>query len=149
MKKAVAYLLKDKIYIQAMSITTVGVGQLDGEVFTAAVDDRSSIGEAVIKAINNSKKNIPHPTQEELKMFDQDDLLLNSMKMKTWNAMMKASKSVYIELIEEEVIFTPERFLGTRGDNKGYRHIEDKKITSPIDFESLGKGLLEAFKFCE
>ncbi len=149
-KRASAYKIKEKIFIQGYAKTTVGLGLLDGQVFVSQDTNAEEVGRHILSALDGAGKIIPHPTQAQWKEMDKDDPMLKAAKMKTWNAMMKASKSITIDdLKENSVVITPLRFGGTSGDNKGYHPLDDKAITCDLDPENLGRSLIQAFTLCE
>ena len=149
-KIACAYKIKEDIFIQGYAKSTDGLSILDGPVFITNGPDVIQLGQHIVDALEGAGKIIPHPTQEEWKEMDKNDPLLKVAKMKTWNAMMKASKSVSIQLYQQKITITPSRFGGTRGDTKGYHDLDDKAIIC-TDFspEILGRALLQAFDLCE
>lgn len=149
-KIVAVYKFRSSMFIQGYSETTDGVGQLDGPVFTAEAGDMAQLGDNILKALEGAGKIIPHPTYEEIHDKNRISPMLQAAKMKTWNAMMKASKSVLVRFYRDQIILTPFRFGGTRGDTKGYHPMEDKAITcTDLSPETLGKALIQAFELCE
>jgi hypothetical protein len=149
-KRVCACQIKENIFIQGYAQTTVGLYSLDGPVFATQGPDVIQLGQNMLDALEEAGKIIPHPTQEQWKEMDKNDPFLKAAKMKTWNVMMKAAKSVSIELYDKKITITPSRFGGTRGDTKGYHDLDDKAIIC-TDFspEILGRALLQAFDLCE
>jgi hypothetical protein len=142
--------IKEKIFIQAYAKTTVGLSTLDGPVFVSCTTNIIQTGKNVLEALKEAGKIIQHPTQEERKEMAKNDPMLKAAKMKTWNAMMKASKRLEIELENQKITITPNRFGGTSGDDRGYHSLDDKAIICETqDPETLGKALLQAFELCE
>ncbi len=148
-KRARAHKIKEQIFIQGYARTTVGLNQLDGLIFVSVDTNFEDVGRHILSALDGEWKVIPHPTQEQWKVMDKDDPMLKAAKIKTWNAMMKASKAVSLEMNEDSVVMTPSRFGGTSGDNKGYHDLDDKAITCDLDPETLGRSLIQAFTLCE
>lgn len=142
-KRAAAYLINNKVIIQAYSLTTVGVLMLNGPIFTSKAEDIKKLGQSIIDGLNESKKAVPHPTSFKK---DPNDPFLVAAGVKTWNMLMKLSKNVSIELKEEKIIFVPSRFEGVKW---GYKDLDDKKLIFDLNPEHLGKALLEAFELCE
>lgn len=62
---------------------------------------------------------------------------------------MKNSKCVQISRKTNEIIFTPSRNGGTKGDKKGYSDIFEKKIVIEKNTENLSHYLLQCFEACE
>ncbi|MBS0186408.1 MAG: hypothetical protein JSS34_08880 [Proteobacteria bacterium] len=147
-KSATAYQLKDKVFIQGYSRTTIGFTRLTGTVFVAEDNNNLDLGNAVINALNDCKTGVYHETLEE---YDQKkDPMIITTRMKTWNALMKLSKNVHIKMPTiDRITFTPMRFLGTSGNKKGYTWITDKMIKSDLDPEHLGHALLQALALSE
>lgn len=149
-KYATAYQTKGKILITGYATTTDGLSVSDGPVFTADVGEFLQLGNHIIDVLKIAGKIIPHPKQEQWKEREKSSPLLREAGVKTWNALMKVSKNVGIELLHDKIILTPSRFGGTRGDDKGYHSMEDKKIECNIlDPETLGHALIKAFEQCE
>ena len=149
-KYANAYQPKGKIFIRGYAKTTDGLSVSDGPVFTADVGEFIQLGEHILGVLKIAGEIIPHPTQEQWKEREKSSPLLKEAGIKTWNALMKTSKSVGIEFSNDKVILTPDRFGGTSGPNKGYHPLEDKKIICEnLDPETLGHALIQAFERCE
>ena len=147
-RSASAYYLKGKIFIQGYSKTTQGISMLDGPVFMGENHNLKGLGQAVL---NDCKTGIYHPMPHEYtQKYRKDDPILIATGMKTWNALEKGSKNVDIKApLEDQITFTPMRFLGTSGDQKGYEWIHEKRIVSDLDLENLGRALMEAFSLSE
>ena len=144
-KMAVVYELKENIFIQGYSVTTMDVNRLSGPVFTVKKTDKLAVlGQAVINALNECKTGVYHETREE---YDQKKSnMIIATGMKTWKALDKSSRSFVVEaLTDDQITFTPMRFLGAKGHN----WVDGKDVTSDLNPEHLGRALLEALASSE
>lgn len=147
-KMASAYKIKEKIFIQSYAKTTDGLSRLDGPVFISEEADFIQLGNNILKAIEDAGQIIPH--RVDWKEMQKEDKMLQEAKMKTWNALMKASQVVEIEEKGSSIELLPLRFKGTTGKNRGYDFLTEKAITcTDLSPETLGKSLIQAFELCE
>lgn len=148
MKRAGIHQLKGKIFVQGFSTTTEGMYCLHGSVFGAGETDYKEIGDCVLKAFNECKTGIPHHV--EWRDGPMKSEMLEATQCKTWNALMKSSKSIKVyENDEGSITILPAKFGGVSGPNKGYRDLKDKAIKSSFDPDELGKNVIKALELCE
>lgn len=140
MKVASALLKNGKVFIQAYSETTSGVWIGFGPVHTCGIDQAKDMGTAACSALELSKRGVPHPTQEGWKEIQQP--MLNAVGARSWPALSKGARAVGLECQDGVVTITPSRNYGTDGAND----LVDQTITAPLNPESVGAGLKQAFE---
>jgi len=138
-----AYQIKDEIFIQAYSKTVSGINKLDGKVFRAFKENTEDLGKNILMAFGECRTGIPDLVP---KLYNANDsLLIKETKMKNWSSLQKLSLSVLIKKKADLVKFTPKKFMGNTGPNRGYEWLEDKAIeTEDLSPENLGRCLVEA-----
>jgi len=144
MKNGSAYLRKGKIFIQAFSLSSVGVWIAHGIVFTnESCDNPANIGANVLAALEGSVENIPHPLQSEWKSVQAP--LLDAAGVKSWATFAKSSDAVGFELLDGKINFKPvEDYEDEGGVATG------KDLTCSMeDLAVVGGTLLEAFSACK
>jgi hypothetical protein len=149
LKELAADWVKDFILLQRFCLTTIGQPQGGGEFFKIPQHHYGPLGESILKMLEGPAPVIEHINYWELPP-DSEDPLIQASGLKTAAALSRKCWSAGVEQEEGKMIFTPKRFLGMRGERKGYEPIEDKILTtkdfSPIN---LGKHLMAALCLAE
>ena len=104
------------------------------------------LGKYVLEFLSKSKHNLPHPIN--WKEFTKKYLL--SVGFKSNSALMINAMCVSIGQDDNEIVFMPSKNGGTKGNQRGFYYLEEKKITVSIskNFEYLGAKLNESWKLC-
>ncbi|MBM3610980.1 MAG: hypothetical protein FJX18_05610 [Alphaproteobacteria bacterium] len=142
-KRLGVYQINEAVFIQAYSETVDGINTLDGPSFQSKIEDIQRIGQTILEAFKECKLGIPDFPYE--RYDNKTDPLLLASKMKNWSSLQKLSLSVLIKKKADLVKFTPKKFMGNTGPNRGYEWLEDKAIeTEDLSPENLGRCLVEA-----
>ena len=147
MKHVSIYERNGEFYIQADSTTTVGLWVADGDCYTISVDsDYDEIGKYLFVALNNSRADIPHPT--ELKEWNNLTVpLLKAAKVKSWSTFSKGTKLIQVNMDNDIRISPTENKCSVK---QGFVTKENNIITIPIEVShaELGKNVKEVWLFC-
>jgi hypothetical protein len=142
MKVATAYRTADRFVFHASCRTKDGVWILCNPVFSVAEQDATKLGDAVLRALDDSVDAIPHPDSWE-EVFDS---LFRVAGVRSWAAFSKSVKCVEIGASGNRVSFAPTKNLGAK---QGFVPISARtKDSAPVSLE-LGHALLAAFNACE
>jgi hypothetical protein len=140
LRKATAYLRKNRIVICPVSETTDGVGIVSMPIFDIDVNDLSGLGQATLAAVENSKKQVPHPTLNEWnELFDP---VLKATGVKSWNTFSRSAKNVMISFETNRVVFVPTKNLGPRD---GFSPLFEKERSSAPTVAEVGAALKASF----
>ena len=145
MKMIMIYERKDIFYIRAASQTTAGVWIDDGDCYTISIDSEyEDIGKYVYIALNNSRANIPHPTDWK----GINEPLLKTAKVKSWSTFGKTAKCVIVG-VDKDIQLTPTKNKSSL--RQGFVGSGDDIISIPLDVTNaeLGKTVKEAWLCCE
>src|SRR5207244_4894982 len=112
LRKATAYLRKNRIVICPISDTTDGVGIVSLPIFDIDVNDLSGLGQATLAALEHSKKQVRHPALNEWnELFDP---VLKAAGDKSWNTFSRSAKNVPIRFETNRVVFVQTNSSGPR-----------------------------------
>ena len=142
MQHASAFEWRGRIFLHAYSKTPVGLSVLSEPVLAADPRDPAELGRTILLVLAGSKVGVPHPSIWE----DISAPLIKLAGAKSRGAFYGSARSVSIKLEDDRVTFTPSRNLGSRD---GYRPIQGKDRTSPVNDSELGAALLSAFQDTE
>lgn len=123
MKRATIYRRKTQFFVHASSRTTEGVWILTEPCLglEQVCSDRE-LGEAVRKALDGSRSDIPHPRSWAGLL----DPLLKQAGVKSWNTFSKTASCAEIEEDEGEVALMPTKKLGVE---EGFQADHSKAAT--------------------
>jgi hypothetical protein len=144
MKKASAYQRENHIVLFAVSDTTAGVGIAAAPILRIERSSMTELGKAILAALEGSRQNVPHPTQDGWKEVAAPVLEIASVK--SWNAFAKAAKNVDIRFDTDRVSFIPTKNLGPKGFVP--LPVEKVRTSAPTETE-LGLALIAAFEDAE
>ncbi|MES2206722.1 MAG: hypothetical protein V4525_08000 [Pseudomonadota bacterium] len=142
MKTASAYSRKGKILIQAFAKTTAGVWIAYGPVFTIEQTEINDLGIKVLKALNSSSEDIPHPKHTELQAIQKP--MLEAAGVKSWSTFSKGAKAVGLTWKDDLITLEP----CANYANQGGTPLPEKSISCKPTAEKLGAALIEAFNNC-
>src|SRR5262245_45444450 len=146
-RSASVYLRSHDFLVEAVSITTAGVGIRWGSVHvlprSAAV---SELGDAVLDALQASTQGVPHPDDWKavLRPF------LEAARARSWHAVQRRAKLCCVQSDETGIRITPTRNGGTRGPERGYHALTQDAIVLPSasTADEIGRAVLSAEKSC-
>jgi hypothetical protein len=117
----------DRFFVGPLSRTTAGVfiGPGRQEVLTGEVSSRA-LGEAVLRALDNSKTGISHPAPNDWPAIDRQ--FLDEVGARTMSAFMKSALCVEIALDGGTLRFDPKRNGGAKG---GFVNLSERRIEIP------------------
>jgi hypothetical protein len=145
MKGASVYAASDTLFLSPSSLTTAGVWVGTQPVLRLEPGSGPSVlGEAVIRVLNASHDNLPHPTDWNALLRP----LLESAGARSWAAFMNKAKCVCLRFDGEEMKLIPHRNLGTE---EGYQAIEELITTlrfpsSPVE---IGEAVNDSVSRCQ
>lgn len=146
MKSASIYLKDGVIRIISKAKTLEGAIMEEKPVFfLQETDPFEAIGQKTLEALSLFGKVIPYPKNQEAWKARQLEWC-KSMKIKSWRTFAKGTKSLDIEMDNNNIIITP---LKNMGSKEGFDWLENKSRPAPTDPEKLGRAILEAFDDCE
>ena len=140
-KRAEAYLYKGRVYVCPL-VKTVHQQWISTEpVFEAAPEDIQEMGNAVARAISESREN---ETQPDFKTIA--DPVKSRLKIKSWTSFAKSANSVGISSLADHVAFFPKSYDYSL---KGYIYLEGQEIKVNGGPDVLGSALRDAFAQCD
>jgi hypothetical protein len=147
MKRAGTYKREQKIYLNPMSKTTMGVWiGTSPRIVVDETEPPSMKGKYMRDVLRHSREGVPHPTDWDsfLKIF------LKEVGVQSWNKFAKTALTCTITLEGDRLAFLPYRNSGPK-DNYAFIPLEDRKMTISFDAsdEELGLLLEKAFEACE
>jgi len=147
MKRAGTYKREQKIYLNAMSKTTMGVWiGTSPRIVVDETEPPSMKGKYLRDVLRHSREGVSHPTDWDsfLKIF------LKEVGVQSWNKFAKTALTCTITLEGDRLAFLPYRNSGPK-DNYAFVPLNDRKITISFDAsdEDLGLLLEKAFEACE
>jgi hypothetical protein len=139
---------RDHDYIiqpSSWTITGLRIGSEPTEILDHDVA-AASLGAALRRAQSAAKEGVEHPTDWKAHLLP----LLQSAKIRSWNALQKSAKYCQVEALNHELRITPFRNGGTSGPDKGYHPIADHASTLPLHCsdKELGTAVISALSFC-
>jgi hypothetical protein len=144
---ASVYARERDFIVQPSSWTTTGlrIGTQPIEVLPGAAS-AADLGAAIQNALSAAKEGVAHPTDWKAHLMP----LLESAKIRSWNALLKSAKMCEVETLGHEIRVTPSRNGGTSGSDKGYHPIADRAIVLPAlcSDDELGASVLRAVALC-
>ena len=141
MKRAAAYLRRNRIITHPESVTVDGVGIVSQPVFELASHDVVDLGAAILEALQHSRDDVPHPAQAEWGKIGEP--VLKAAKVKSWRTFATSAKYVHVRLETNRVVFTPTENLGPRG---GFADLPAKERSCVPAAADVGAALLAAFE---
>jgi hypothetical protein len=138
-----AILLMDEIYyIYPYFQTTAGLS-IAGEPIVEVDQNspNSKIAEALLKALEMSKNNVPHPVKDEWKNIAEP--VLRALNVKSWNVIYK--KAYYCTVVKENAVL---KILPKKRGIKGFVNIKDMddiEVDTKISTNDLGHILVGVF----
>jgi hypothetical protein len=143
MQSAAVYFYKGNVYIQASSKTTAGVWVASGPVYKVGKENEELLGIKVLEALQNSKLNVPHPTDFKGILVP----LLSEVNVKSYNTFAKNALYIGVEKAQGLIKITPTENLGSKG---GFQTISEKSETlKDYKPKELGQTLLIAVHHCK
>ena len=142
-KSATIYERNGIYFICTSSRTTSGLWISDGDCYMVNVDSEyEELGKYVFMALNNSRYNIPDPTDWKVITIP----LLKAAKVKSFSAFGKIAKCVLVDLDNKIEITSTENKSNIK---RGFVDKEEK-IILPVNTSNteLGKSIEEAFLKC-
>ncbi|MEH2484985.1 hypothetical protein [Bradyrhizobium sp. AZCC 2230] len=140
MRKAAAYLRRNKVIICPVSDTTDGVGVICAPVFDLEASDVSGVGAAVLEALQLSREGIPHPAPADWsKLFKP---VLKAAGVGSWKTFVRSTKDVIVRFETNRIVYIPTRNLGSRN---GFVPLPEKERSSAPMAAEVGPALLAAF----
>jgi len=140
LRKATAYLRRNKVIICPVSDTTDGVGVICAPIFNLDANDVLGLGEATLEALQLSRKGIPHPAPMEWSKLSEP--VLKAAGVGSWNAFVRSAKDVIVRFETNRVVYIPTRNLGPRD---GFAAISERERSSAPTAAEVGPALLAAF----
>jgi len=138
---AALYQLRDRIFIHPWQKTTDGLG-IASEPYVSLPLDTHELASAVLAALAQSGKTVPHPTSWK----GQDAALLKAAGARSQRAFQSGSRYVYVERDGRTLRLEPSRNGGTKGDEKGFHPLPELAASLPLDSsaEAIGAALRAA-----
>lgn len=147
MKSAGVYKKRNKIYLNPLSETTMGllIATSPTIIFDEA-ESPSVKGKYIREALKHSREDMPHPTDWDA--LDRE--FLKEVGAKSWTSFAKTALSCTIEFKKDQYAFLPYRNAGPR-ERYAFEPIQDRKmfISADASDEELGFLLEKAFEACE
>ncbi len=141
MKRATAYLRRDRLILLTMSKTTDGLStSVDTPVVLSTIGaSPDTVGKALQAALANSKVAVPHPTMWK----DHNRDLYQVVGVKNWSAFAKGTRSCSVEEESETIFFEPEAY---REDHKGFVQLPGSnfRISRSASPSEIGQALIRA-----
>jgi len=137
MKSAVAYCANGTVVVAPVVRTANGLGLEVDPQRLGATPSQADFADALSRALSQSERVIPHPSQHEWKGFFQP--FLSAAGVRSLKAFMATARSVSVEKLDGAFIVTPCRNLGTKG---GFEPISSQAV-SVSDIERAAEILLE------
>lgn len=145
MTGAVAYKRHDDLFLHSSSRTTAGVWIASSPFIKVESDSTLfSKGEALIKILNASQENVPHPTNWSGLIGP----LLELAGVKTWSTFMKKARCLNLEADSGQLKIIPNRNLGPKS---GFEPNQANSIELPFSSstDQIGAALEEGFSRCQ
>lgn len=140
MKKAAAYLRRNKVIICPVSDTTDGVGVICEPIFDLDANNVLGLGEAVLEALALSQDGIQHPGPTEWSKLLEP--VLKAAKVGSWSTFVRSAKDVIVRFETNRIVYVPTRNLGPRN---GFAPLPEKERSSAPTVAEAGAALLAAF----
>jgi hypothetical protein len=144
-KRGVAYLRNEKIYLHPYAKTIKGLWTACEPILVTSENDES-LGKTILRTLANSTENIPHPElQARGDASSAMRALVRAAGVRSYEAFADSTQCVGIKLDVTEVEFTPTL-------NGGYRRrfldLETTIRCRPVEAE-IAAALISAFQACE
>jgi hypothetical protein len=141
MSSAAVYQLKDRIFVHPWQKTTAGLG-IASEPYVSLPLDTHELGHAVLAALAESGKTVPHPASWK----GQDAPLLKAAGVRSQKAFQTGSRFVHVEREGRTLRIEPSHNGGTKGDDKGFNPLPGLALSLPLDStaEAVGSAVRAA-----
>jgi hypothetical protein len=140
-KRAAAFMRKEKMFLHPDSRTTRGFWILSTPVVVATKDDKD-LGAKIMMVLSQSRDGVPHPVSWKR----LTDPLLRAAGARSFAAFAESAKSVDISLEDGRMVFTPSKNGGPRN---AFLHLNDKSIRCLPSEAEAADCLRAAFDACE
>lgn len=139
MKTASALLKNGNVFIQGYSETTDGIWIASGQVYACNLDHIGEVSRNMRSALDGSTRGVAHPNRDEWKEIQRP--MLEAVGAKSWTSLAKGAKAVGLECEDGLVTLSP----SSDYEDDGGSDLPDHAITVPLESDSLGSKLIEAF----
>ena len=146
-----AYKLPDRIVVHSYSKTKTGILRTSEPCIVLKNNvSNLEIGEGIQVAKKGYKTGVPDMVRYSNSWAEVDKPIFKACNLKSWKKIQELSSHCYIEFCENEIVFTPTRNGGTKGDTKGFHPIEEKrkKLNLNANLDEIGKTLIDCFNLC-
>jgi hypothetical protein len=136
MKSAHVIQRAGKLFVHTLSRTTAGVVIGSDDVAILREDTKDSdLGEAVLRALRESKEQIPHPMPADWP--DINRRYLAALQTKSLSAFMKGALCVGVSSDEDRIIFEPTKNSGSRD---GFLELRESRfeLVGPLNADEIG-----------
>lgn len=140
---------REDIFLCASCLTGAGF-HFDAEPWRKLQSQQSdeALGCALRTVLGGSERVIPTPDREGMRRSRKE--LLRAAGMRSERQLQMQSVCVLVVRSKASLQFIPSRNGGTRGDRKGFHHLNDAMLALPVNAPStvLGATLRAAFERC-
>ena len=146
-QSAGAYRLPHRILIHGQARTVVGFWIDCQPYITLSINARElEIGKTLLYALSQSKTGVPDLTEFKGLMKP----LIKAAGVRSYRRLLELAVYCGIGRTSESYTIDPTHNGGTRGDDKGFGYLPERRILIPFDAmpEQLGSALLRGFEAC-
>jgi hypothetical protein len=136
-RRGAIHQLKDRLFIHPWQMTDMGLG-IAGEPYVALpLDaDSASLGNAALKALDQSGRTVPHPSDWKAQAAPR----LKAAGAKSEKAFQTHACYVSIELEGSRLLVEPWRNGGTKGDKKGFVPLPELSMAVEANISAVDLG---------
>ena len=136
------YIRKNETFVVSSALTTHGYYMDDVPVFRVAPDQPdSAIGEAVLKALDSYRKDVPPVRHEDRKTYP----VLQAIGLRSWGQLERTSRNISIEEDSGSVVVIPTR----RPPEGGYEPLDQLAVHCRAVADEIGAAVRKAALLCE